>query len=334
MSVEQMRAQPGMDYGRVVREAWGITWRHRSLWLLGLFAGGVAAPQCAWSGGGGRPDSAGDPSRLTPGTQSGEVAAEVTQWITANIGLLATIAIALALVALAAFVVSLIAQGGLSRAGADAAEGRSPTLGATWAAGARLFWRFVGLWLTLVLGIIGLGVLAAGVAVLFRLSVGRGDAPWLGAVVLLLALPLIALGVALAVGFAIVVPFAQRAIALEDIGPIAGIRAGWRLARRNIGTSLLVWILSIGLAIAAGLGIVIGLAVVAIPLSLIGFALWSAAGWSTPTVAYVILAVLAVIALLLVLGAMLNTFFWHYWTLAYLRLSGREIGASTAAAQH
>jgi hypothetical protein len=308
-----------MDYGRVVREAWDITWRHRSLWLLGLFAGGVAAPNCAWNAGGGRPDSRADPSAGVP--------TDVMAWVAANIALLVTLAIVLVVIGLAAFVISLIAQGGMTRAGADAAAGRAPTLGATWSAGLRLFWRFLALWLALLVTLIGLGTVAAGTVALF-VALARGDAPWLGFAVLLLALPLVALGVVLAIGFAIVVPFAQRAIALEDIGPIAGIRAGWRLARANVGASLLVWLLSIGLGLAAGIGTVIALAVIAIPLALIGFALWSGAGWSTPTVAYVTVAVLLVISLLVVLGAMLNTFFWHYWTLAYLRLSGRHAGTT------
>lgn len=30
-----------MDYGRMIRQAWGITWHYRFLWLLGVLAGGA-----------------------------------------------------------------------------------------------------------------------------------------------------------------------------------------------------------------------------------------------------------------------------------------------------
>lgn len=29
-----------MNYSELVAEAWRLTWRHRFLWVLGLFAGG------------------------------------------------------------------------------------------------------------------------------------------------------------------------------------------------------------------------------------------------------------------------------------------------------
>ena len=65
----------------------------------------------------------------------------------------------------------------------------------------------------------------------------------------------------------------------------------------------------------------IGAAVVA--LGGIGWALFSMAGWTAPTVAYIGLGGLAVLALMLTVAGIANAFFWTYWTLAYLRLSGR-----------
>ena len=31
-----------MEYGKLIRDAWNITWRYRFLWVLGLLAGGSA----------------------------------------------------------------------------------------------------------------------------------------------------------------------------------------------------------------------------------------------------------------------------------------------------
>ena len=41
-----------MEYGRIVRDAWQITWRHPFLWVLGLFAGGAASTSFNFRGSG------------------------------------------------------------------------------------------------------------------------------------------------------------------------------------------------------------------------------------------------------------------------------------------
>jgi hypothetical protein len=38
-----------MDYGALIRAAWQTTWRHRLLWVLGLFAGGVVVFWNDWT---------------------------------------------------------------------------------------------------------------------------------------------------------------------------------------------------------------------------------------------------------------------------------------------
>jgi hypothetical protein len=58
-----------------------------------------------------------------------------------------------------------------------------------------------------------------------------------------------------------------------------------------------------------------------------GVALWSVAGWTAPLFAYGALALAALLAAVLAVCAITNTFFWNYWTLAYVRLSGRAAAA-------
>jgi hypothetical protein len=45
------------------------------------------------------------------------------------------------------------------------------------------------------------------------------------------------------------------------------------------------------------------------------------------TIVYTALAGAALVAVALTAAAIVNTFFWHYWTLAYLRLSDRPAAA-------
>jgi hypothetical protein len=146
-------------------------------------------------------------------------------------------------------------------------------------------------------------------------------------VLLLILIPLVLAGIVGTVMFSIVAAYAQRAVAIEDEGPVAALGDGWRLFRRNMGASVLTWLLNLVLAIGVGIAASVAIAVIAAILGGIGFALWSALGAHVATIAYAAVAGAAFVALALTAVAIANTFFWHYWTLAYLRLRGQAHAA-------
>jgi hypothetical protein len=150
-------------------------------------------------------------------------------------------------------------------------------------------------------------------------SIGGGATGFAVLIGVIVSIPLVLLGIVLGVAASIVVTFAQRAIAADDSGPLEALRSGVRLLRAHPGESILVWL--IGLALGIGASIVVGLALVilAVPLVLLGFGLWSAAGL-TATILYGVVAVLLAIVLAVALGTIVNTFFWHYWSGAFVRL--------------
>jgi hypothetical protein len=309
-----------MDYGGVIREAWTIAWRHRYLWLLGFFAGGAG-----WGGGNG-----GQGVQWRANDADAEVA---TRWVADNPGAVVAGLAALALLLLLLIAIGLIAQGGLSTATADLARGRPSSLGAAWRAGWRLIGRYAGLWLLLLAVIVLVAAIVGGAAAAIVALVALAAAPaggWLGpALVLLVGLPLAAAGLLAAIVVSIVVAYAQRAIAVEDLGPLAALRAGWLLVRRQPGPSLLAWLIGLGLGLGAGL---VAGAAAAVVIALFGGAaalLWLAGGFAAPTVVAIGLGVLALLAVVVVLAALINTFFWTYWTLIYLRLA--EGGAPAPA---
>src|ERR1019366_4042431 len=100
------------------------------------------------------------------------------------------------------------------------------------------------------------------------------------------------------------------------------IRSGWGVLRRHVGDSLLVWLITVAFAIVANLAIVVALGVIGAILVGIGFVLWSAIGFSTITAVYVGVGVAAIVAVAWTLEAIANVFFWDFWTLAYLQLTG------------
>ena len=141
-----------------------------------------------------------------------------------------------------------------------------------------------------------------------------------------LALALLVGGIALSV----VVAFAQRAIAVEDVGPLASLHSGWRLLRAHLRESALLWLLNVGLAIGAGLAAGLLALVLAAVLMGGGMLLYAVVGMDTGVIAYAAVGCLAMLVALLLAAAVVNTFFWSYWTLAYLRLSGRTPLLATA----
>ena len=125
--------------------------------------------------------------------------------------------------------------------------------------------------------------------------------------------------------FNIVVVFAQRAIVVEDIGPIAAIKSGARLLRSKLGPSLLVWLINVAVSILGGLILVAAMVVTVVPLAIVGLLIYMAIGFGGPLIVYLVLAGLVLIVVVWALSAVVNTYFWSYWTIAYLRLTGREV---------
>jgi hypothetical protein len=139
----------------------------------------------------------------------------------------------------------------------------------------------------------------------------------------LLGLAMLLALVPLLIGLSIAAALAQRAIAVDDEGPLVGLRTGWRLVRQRTGVIALTWLITVGLAIGIGIAYYLVLLVVLVPLGLAGFAVYTAGGLSAGLAIFIGLALLAVFLVLWGLSAVANTYSWHYWTLAYLRLTDR-----------
>ncbi|HEX2923822.1 MAG TPA: hypothetical protein VHS28_07335 [Chloroflexota bacterium] len=317
-----------MDYGSLIGQAWRMTWRYRFLWVLGLFAPSSVG-SCGYGGGGPqyRFDSS-DFRRLPPDLQG--VVYDLANWFSANANTVIFFAIVAmilgVLLALVFMVISTIAQGGMSVATSDLALGRPSTLRVAFSAGLHLFWRFFGLLLIMIgLFIVVALLVGAGVvlAVLAARSVG-GTAQMVLVVALgLLAFALFLVAIPFFIAVSIAVAFAQRAIAVEDVGPIEALRVAFRLIRQRAGTSILVWLVDVALSIGGGLLVLFGIVVLLVPLGVLGVLVFTIVGLSAGFVAYVVAAVLLLIVGAWVLGAIANVFFWNYWTLVYLNFTGR-----------
>lgn len=313
-----------LDYGTLVNDAWRLTWRFRSLWVLGLFAGGGGSGSCSFNSANPRTTT----GTLTTSPQAEEFTRAFGAWVAANIGLVAVIGLIVLLVVLIGIVVSLIAQGGLTRAAAEAARGGSPTLGNAWSAGLRFFWRYVGLALIFIVFVICAAIIGA---IIFAI-VGLAGSPS-GAVRPLAFLVVAVLGIGVGIVAIPTLSFAQRAIAVDDLGAVAALRAGWSLFWAHAGTAIVLLILTFVLAIVAAIVLVIGVLIAAIPFVIVAVILYVAAGTvGVPLALWGIIGVIALFVVALLAAAVIGTFLWHLWTLAYLRLSARAAPSAPSPA--
>lgn len=315
-----------MDYGRLIQRAWRLTWQYRFLWVLGLFVPGF--------GGSGGNVNVGNLGNLFDGGASGSgagasdaarAAGEVGRWLERNVGLVIALVGLVLLLALALWLVGFVAQGGMARATAALALGQPMTANAAWRAGVSLFWRYLGLGLLqLGIGLLLVLLLAGGVVLAVLLAMNaRGGAQVLVIVVsvligLLLLLPLLAF----LIGLSIVVAFAQRAMAVDDLGPARALAAGARRLRSRLAATAMTWLISAGLGIGVGIALVVAAILLLLPLGGVGFLLYANLGLSTGFIAYAVGALL-LIAVLWCLSGIANTYAWSYWTLAYLALTDR-----------
>ena len=306
-----------MDYSRLISDAWRVTWRHKYLWILGLFAtqGGGCSGAANFNTGSFRlPGSNGDPVGTIYDLQ---------QWIQTHWMLIGALVVGLFAVGFVLFVVSVMATAGLI-AGVDDAAARRPEarLGTAWRRGVACFWRLFGMWVLvgLVVAVV-MAIMIAIVVVPIALSaasdssvggVGVVAAILIGLIMLLALIPVAAV-------LNIVLEWGARALVLENTGVVASLSRGWQLFRANVGPSLLVWLIGIVLSIGAAIAFTIVAFAAAVPAGLLLAATWGNIGSA-------VVAALGVLGLIVLVGmlavkAVWATYFSAYWTLAFRQLT-------------
>ncbi|MHB0979738.1 MAG: DUF7544 domain-containing protein [Thermoleophilia bacterium] len=301
-----------MDYSELLRSAWRITWRHKYLWVLGLFA--AEGGGCGFSGG--------SPGGGDFGGVSGSGPSGVEDWFASNWPLLLALGLGLIVVGFAMWALSVITTGGLI-AGSDAAHGRRPdaSLGAAWRVGLHSFWRLLGMWLLVglaILLVVLLLVLVIGLPIALTLSSGADFGTGAIVLIVLFAILLVLIAIPVGVVVQIALTWASRSLVLEGTGIIDSLRAGWRLFRSNVGASLLVWLIGIGVSIGAGIVLLVPLAIVGIPIAIVVYRLFTDGGGAM----WGVLGILGLIALVVLAfyKAVVTTYFCAYWTVAYRNL--------------
>lgn len=281
----------------IIRDSFALAWRYKYLWLFGLFAGGA--------GGG----------LQFPGGDSGtglERIEEIQAWVLAAIGMIILIGLVVGTIVL---VLHTLCKSALIYNIYQIETGGAHSLAGGWDFAVKRFWPMLGLTITqwfVLFAFIMIIVLVE--VVLFMASLA------LGFLSLLIALPLLFAGVAIAM---VVWTYAERFIALENRGIIEALGEAWTLGKDEWRASVTVLLIKIGIAIA--FGIVVGLVGLALMLPAVGI-------WAVSKPLAVLYGILLLVPYLVLVGGFFGTFDYSVWTKVFLKLRASAYGAAPASA--
>jgi hypothetical protein len=307
-----------MDYGYILRRAWEMTWRHKTLWLFGLLVSLSSLLQF----------------RLDAGGMIAWLPAEVQQRIieitrgpypALAVGILA---LPMLLVALTLSVLSALGRVGLMDQVNRIENGGQATARGGLRAGKRRTWPVF--LITLLLSLPTLLVVAIGFipyilrAYVFYLPYGPGqDLPTVLEAVarfLVCLLPAFLLSLLLAIPLRVLQRLAVRACVLENL-PVAGsAHRAWEMMGGHPGALALLWLTFAGVSV--GIAVVVGSP---LGLLILGFLVPSSFLLRSPSPA-VQAALWGTTLSLWLVGAFIASateiFFSASWTLAYRELVG------------
>jgi hypothetical protein len=315
-----------MSYGELIRDTFRITLRNRYLWFFGFFVG-TTLP----SGGGGGNLNRDDFEQSNAGLST--VAAQVAPGDFGGVAFVVGLVAVVALILLFFVVMVVISQGALSESVAAVDRGEERRFGSTFRSGLRNFWRVLGYYILFFL--IGLGLLVAiGVPVALLIGGTFVATESLGArvsvSVLAGLLGIVAL-IAVFIPFSVIGQYALREVVVRGERVVRSLGTGYGIFRGNVGRSLLLWLIHLGLMIGIGIAMVIVLLLVGLVLFIPTIVL-AVSEYVTAAVVTGIVAGLILLPLLLVASGAAGTFGHAFWTLAYLRLTGHREGPAQPGA--
>lgn len=299
-----------MPYWLLVTRSFRIAWDHKYLWLIALFSGeaGGASSNYSYS------------QRQTGPTTAANFANirdQVTAWLSGHIALILSIAVIWLVLAIALFILAAVCEGATIRGSAEHDADRPFSLGTAWRAGVQTMWVIVRFRLLLVLlNLPLLALLAAWVVGLILVLIHPNAAT----IVLLVLSGLVLAAIWLVYGTYLFFldRLGARAAVLEQLMAIPALVRGHRLLLKRFGRTLLVWLVSIGVAIVVGIAAGTLSALVVAPF--VAAAAFAASSHSLVGAVLLLPVAIVFVAVFLVVAAFIAAQSSTYWTLAFRRL--------------
>lgn len=291
------------NFGEVLTRAWQIIWKHKVLWVFGIFAGCARGGNGGGSGGGG---GGGTGTGDQPFPQLQQFFDQLSLWIEENPWIIAVLIILVLALVLISIFLGTIGRVGLIRGTYQAELGTDRLVfGELFSGSMPYFWRVFGL--SLLIFLIAF-VVFIPLALFGVLTAGIG---------FLCVIPLICILIPALWLLSVVIEQANAAIVIDNLGIGDGLRKGWEVVRTNIGPIiLLTLILFIGSGI---IGFIIAIPIIAAVLPLI----FGAASNNTNPMWITLICCAAYFPVLLLLSGILNAYVQSVWTLTYMRLTAK-----------
>lgn len=287
-----------MDYPALLRRAWELTWKHKILWVFGLFA--------SCSGQNFQFNFSGPSNSIRYEFGQGELDQATRFFQQYGQEILAGFAVfflCMCLLVLAFWAIGALAQGSLIAGFSMAHEGSIVTFNTAWEQGVRFFGRI------LVINLIPL-VLVLLAMVLVVLSLG------------VCALPLICLALPIALAVSVLVKLAANAAVVEDLSVGEAVERAWQIMQTQLGELLVVGLILVVVGFIASLLIGAPFLLTAAPF-LTGMLIGTEEAVRTGT-GFLIACGALYLPVMILLNAVLSTFTNGAWTLAYRRWAGLD----------
>jgi hypothetical protein len=308
-----------MNYGDLIRDAFRITLHNRYLWFFGFFAGGTGTNFVGNVPSGGSNFNFDDFRRSGAGISG--LTAQVGQGLSET-ALILGIGVVVLLIALFFIILAIISQGALADSVAALDRGEGRRFGSAFSSGTGNFWRVLGYYIVFLL--VGLGLLVViGIPVALLIGgtfVATQSTGARVAVAVIVGILAVLLLIVVFIPLSIVAQYALRDIVVRRERVLGSVGSGYGLFRHNIGSSLLLWLIQLGLSIGIAIAFFLAVLIVALVLFIPTIAL-AIAGYTTGAWIAGVPAGLIVFLLVLVAAGAIGTFSHAYWTLAYLRLT-------------
>lgn len=286
-----------MDYGKIIRDSFALSWRHKTLWILGIFAG---------MGGGFNTSFNKDDIEALNGSPFGGALGGLGNNSTEVWQTLAPYAIGLTIFGLLFVAMHCIAVPGLIDAVNRITRGGVYKLSESFSTGIDFFWRTLGMIILMIVTfVVVTGALAAIVLVSWLAAMP------LGVITLLLALPVFFGTIIVAVS---VYNLALRAMVARNVSIGDAISEGYGLFRLHLGKNIIFLLITIGLGLALTIAVGMVTILVFAPIGLLaysfGLAVWQA----------FLLAVILSLPVTIPIGGYLGVFHSSMYTMFYFAL--------------
>jgi len=249
-----------MDHVAILKKAWGITFRYRSLWILGFLWALVGG---SGSNGGGRfPNFANNFQENGMNNEMSTEFSHLTGVISHYLGWILLSACLLFLLAIIMAVLRYVLQAGVYRvlyrlevdhvAPSVKAGFREGWHRRTW----RLFFQNFLIGVLATIGVLVLLVLAA--SPLLLLLTHNDSAHTVGIVVTVgLMIPAILVIVVLAIVISVLSQFWWRAAIIDDMGTLGAVSYAWNTVKTNFRDVAIMWLLMLGVGVLFGLLVIV-----------------------------------------------------------------------------